>query len=358
MAGTALHEDSAWAYVATLLPADLEARARALGALVRRRELGSAEALLRLALAYALTDLSLKDVAAWGHAAGVARLSGPGLFYRLRRAEAWLAELLARLLAAALPVPPARLPWLVADATVVNGPGAAGTDWRVHVQLDLTSGRLRGVAVSDGRGAESLHRHGLAAGAVVLADRGYARAREIAAVQAAGAALVVRFSPATLRLCDPARQRLAIAAAAAEVPRTGGVEWPVLVPIPPAPTRSRRPWPLARATAWLPARIIAARNRAGRVVWLLTTLAPARADTAAILHAYRLRWQVELLFKRLKSQLHLDALPAKPGATAKAWLLARLIAAALADRLQDATGALSPWGYALPPGRLDAEPLV
>jgi hypothetical protein len=251
----------------------------------------------------------------------------------------------------------------VADATVVNGPAAVGIDWRLHVQLDLASGRLRGVALSDGRGAESLRRHGLAAGAVVLADRGYARAREIAAVRAAEADLVVRFSPATLRLCDRARQRLAVLAEAARVPPIGGIEWPVLVPIPPAPTRSHKPWPLARATAWLPARIVAGRNRAGRIVWLLTTLTPERADTAAVLHAYRLRWQVELLFKRLKSQLHLDRLPARPGATAKAWLLARLIAAALADRLQDATGALSPWGYALPPGRLDAgyrdgQPLV
>jgi hypothetical protein len=52
-----------------------------------------------------------------------------------------------------------------------------------------------------------------------------------------------------------------------------------------------------------------------------------------ILGLYRLRWQIELLFKRLKSLLHLDALPSREGPTAKSWMLARLIAAALAQRL-------------------------
>jgi len=64
-------------------------------------------------------------------------------------------------------------------------------------------------------------------------------------------------------------------------------------------------------------------------------------------HLYRLRWQIELLFKRLKSLLHLDALPSREGPTAKSWMLARLTAAALAQRLVQPAGPLSPWGYVL-----------
>ena len=62
---------------------------------------------------------------------------------------------------------------------------------------------------------------------------------------------------------------------------------------------------------------------------------------------YRLRWQIELFFKRLKSLLHLDALPSRRGPTAKSWMLARLLAAALAQRLVQPAGPLSPWGYQL-----------
>ncbi|WP_205940862.1 transposase, partial [Escherichia coli] len=42
---------------------------------------------------------------------------------------------------------------------------------------------------------------------------------------------------------------------------------------------------------------------------------------------YRLRWQIELAFKRLKSLLHLDALRAKE----PAWIFANLLAAFLID---------------------------
>ena len=50
---------------------------------------------MRMALAYAVSDLSLKDVAAWASALRVAQITGPGLFYRLRQAEPWLEQVLA-----------------------------------------------------------------------------------------------------------------------------------------------------------------------------------------------------------------------------------------------------------------------
>jgi hypothetical protein len=73
----------------------------------------------------------------------------------------------------------------------------------------------------------------------------------------------------------------------------------------------------------------------------------SQLPATAIMGLYRLRWQIELLFKRLKSLLHLDTLPSREGPTAKSWMLARLIAAGLAQRLVQPSGPLSPWGYEL-----------
>jgi len=84
-----LHDED-WEYVRTLLPADLEESARKTNALQRCRNVPDAAALIRMALAYAVSDLSLKDVAAWASALEVAQIKGPGLFYRLREAEGWL----------------------------------------------------------------------------------------------------------------------------------------------------------------------------------------------------------------------------------------------------------------------------
>jgi hypothetical protein len=59
-----LHE-AEWEYVRRLLPSDREQSARQTPAPLRCRNVPDAAALMRMALAYARSDLSLKDVAAW-----------------------------------------------------------------------------------------------------------------------------------------------------------------------------------------------------------------------------------------------------------------------------------------------------
>jgi len=85
--------------VRTLLPSRFEDSARRTKALVRCRNVPDASALMRMALAYAVSDLSLKDVAAWASAMELAEITGPGLFYRLREAETWLEQVWRRCLA-------------------------------------------------------------------------------------------------------------------------------------------------------------------------------------------------------------------------------------------------------------------
>src|SRR5213593_3051341 len=64
-----------WPFMLTLLPDDLEASAREHGALLRKRGVKSAAALLRLSLAYGYAGLSLRGTALWARQAGVADLS-------------------------------------------------------------------------------------------------------------------------------------------------------------------------------------------------------------------------------------------------------------------------------------------
>jgi Transposase DDE domain len=182
---------------------------------------------------------------------------------------------------------------------------------------------------------------------VILGDRAYATARGIQAVRQAEAHVVVRFNPVTLRTCDAERQRLFLPPHEAQVPAVGALDLAVLVAVPPPATRSHKPWQVAKAIPWVEARAIGARTRTGEVIWILSTLRAAQLPALRAMALYRLRWQIELLFKRLKSLLHLDTLPSRQGPPAKSWMLARLIAAALAQRLVQPAGPLSPWGYEL-----------
>ena len=346
MPALSLHEEQ-WEYVRTLLPADLEASAHRTKALVRCRNVPDAAALLRMALAYAVSDLSLKDVAAWASAMELAEISGPGLFYRLRESEAWLEHVLAQVLAEQLPQAVGGWPVRVVDATVIHGPGQKAVQWRAHVLVNPSTGGFRSVELTDDSGGEKLARHRVGAGELVLGDRAYGTARGVYAVRQVEAHVVVRFNPVTLRTCDERRCRIFLQGKEPEVPIVGTIELSIVLPVPPDRTKSHKTWDSAKAIAWIPVRAIAARTRNAEVIWILTTLSATELPALAVLGLYRLRWQIELFFKRLKSLLHLDTLPSREGPTAKSWMLARLIAAALAQRLVQPSGPLSPWGYQL-----------
>jgi hypothetical protein len=304
-----------------------------------------------MALAYAVSDLSLKDVAAWASAMSLAEITGPGLFYRLREAEGWLAHVLAQTLAAQVVASPMKWLLRVVDATVINGPGPVAVQWRAHVLVDPATGGFRAVELTGQEGGEKLARHRVQAGEVILGDRAYATARGVYAVGQAGAHILVRLNPVTMRICDENRKRIYLEKRERRVPKVGGIEYRILIPVPPKPTKSHKTWDSAKAIAWIPARAIAGRTRDGEVIWVLTTVPLKQLPTASALELYRFRWQIELLFKRLKSLLHLDTLPSRQGPTAKSWMLGSFIGGRVSAAVSPT---LRSWGYKLRPEALHA----
>jgi hypothetical protein len=342
-----------WSAVLASLPPslDLDASARRTGAFQRPRQIRSPRDLLRLALAYGACDLSLRQTCAWAEAQGIAALADPSLLERLVKAAPWLAHILARLIA--LPKPRAGR-WRarrlrVVDATTVCRPGADQTTWRLHVGYDLASGQIDHLALTDGHGAESLRRLPVATGDLVLGDAGYARARDLHSVREAGADLLVRAGWASLRLCDEAGGRLDLFGLLADLALAPGAVGERAVGVAArgagAPLRlrlvvrrkTRRQAALARARVRQRAAKAGKRAdrrslRAASYVLLLTSLPAREVSGEEVAQLYRLRWQIELSFKRLKSVAGLDRLPARTPEVGQAWLYARLIAAVLAER--------------------------
>ena len=84
---------------------------------------------------------------------------------------------------------------------------------------------------------------------------------------------------------------------------------------------------------------------------ILVTSLPRKGHTAKnILAVYRLRWQIERAFRRLKSLLPIDRLPTRTERGSRSWLYAHLILALLCDDLRQDFLESSPWN--LPPGDL------
>jgi len=357
--------------VAVSAAIDIEASARFWGAFERSRGVPSAQALLRLALAWA-SGLSLREVCALAAASGVARLADASLVERFGGETAeWLADIAGALLAARLPeaVPVAGRRLVLVDGTAICQPGADRTSWRVHLAYDPARRRLDAATLTDGRGAERLSRFRWARGDVAVADRYHARPGEVRPVLAAGADLLVRTGWNSLRLRTPEGEPFDLAGAlagAGEAPGESVVHVDDRCPDPP---------PLRLVIARLPReRAEQARRRlrqdaqkrgrtpdarsllAAGFVLLLTSLPADAFPPERVCALYRLRWQIELAIKRLKSLLGLGALPAKSPALARVWLYAKLILALLAEaEANRLRGALSP---SAPPNPLVLAPLA
>jgi hypothetical protein len=330
------------------------------GALRRARDIRDAETLLRVLLLHVANGYSLMETAVQAQHLGVA-LSAVAVFKRLRAAEQWLRWLAVQLrggtpLALASQGRPVR----AVDATTVSEPGSTGTDWRVHYALNLANLQCDFFAITDVSEGETLRRIPVQAGDIIVGDRGYATPAAVAHVAQAHADLVVRLNRQALPLFDAAGRPLPVLRLYRQLKVGGAQEWEAWVKHPgggwvagrliavkrsAAATRaarrrlqrkaSRHQQPLSRA-AWQAAQYFA--------VW--TTL-PRTFAAAAVLELYRLRWQIELAFKRLKSILSLGHLPKKDPASARAWLHGKLLVSLLVERMVAAAESFSPWGYCL-----------
>ncbi|MDE2644557.1 MAG: transposase [Bacteroidota bacterium] len=85
--------------------------------------------------------------------------------------------------------------------------------------------------------------------------------------------------------------------------------------------------------------------RFARYVIVFTTFPPDSFSASEVLQWYRLRWQVELVFKRFKSLAQFGHLPKYDEESAKAWLYGKLLVALLTEKIVRHARTFSPWGY-------------
>jgi Transposase DDE domain len=362
----AVEED--WELLRSFFPADWMTLALQGGALKGLRQDKSAEMLLRVLLLHVGAGFSLRETAVRARAAHWADLSDVALLKRLRKSKAWLYQLCCALWRErGVRLEPAGAPALrLIDSTLVQEPGQTGSLWRLHYsfQWPTLACDFFKLTAREGKGnGESLQQYPLGAGDQVVADRGYCHARGFHYAAEQGAAVTVRLNPQGIRLQQADGSPFELEQRLQSVSHTGQVaEWPVWIPHEGRPALAVRLCVVRKTKAAIALTQAKLRREAtkngsqlqpetlfyAQFVLLLSTFAAAAFSAGQLLEAYRYRWQIELVFKRLKQIVQLGHLPKRQDDSAQAWLYGKLFVALLTEKLLAHARAVSPWGFASP----------
>lgn len=305
------------------LPAEYEALAREFKAFCRSRKIKSPADLMRVVMSYCGLDQVLREVAGSFTLCQEA-ISDTAIHKRLKACLPWVKALLKEMMgegAAALIAGYLRL--VVIDGSTVQGPGATETWYRLHIALDLVNLELIHVEVTDKYQGERLDYYPLQEGDVALVDRAYNQPAQLVEQGARGVCVVLRYNPHSMTLYDEQCEKIdwyqklqGCSEASCQVPvrvmheghYIEGWVHATRLPEPQAAQARRR----VRAQAQKKGRTPKAKTLF-LAEWLLvfTTVPPEILATAAICELYRVRWQVELAIKRLKSLLDIDQLRAR-----------------------------------------------
>lgn len=334
------------------LPGNYQQQAYQQGAFARARKFASPRQLLQTLLIYCAMDFSLRACA--GKFAGQqGYISDTAVLKRFRGCLPWIKSLASQVMIPAQRLIEGGLRFVVIDGSTVQSPGATGTSYRLHLAVDLIRLRLLQVKVTDERQGESLDHYDLQEGDVALIDRGYNQPKSLVPAIDRGVDVVLRYNPHGMNLyvrddmAGTALRRIDWSAKANELENRPGhvpvylchgeqrIEGVVhLIPLPEDKIEEARRKLRERSKKKGHTPSDSALLLAGWVL-IFTTLPPEVLDTESAGQLYRVRWQVELVIKRLKSLLNIDLLRAREGSLlSEVYLHGKLLYAAVLEKLR------------------------
>jgi Transposase DDE domain len=358
MATLALTRDEDWKALLAYLPHDYARLAdehKQLETQYGNAKITTADWLLRFILLHVGANLPLRQTVATIAEAGGPSISAMRLHMKMRRASPYLQALVQRLVSWTAKSKPelwAGYVMTMYDASTVCGPGAIGPDARIHTKMRIADVAVLDAIVTDDGGGETLRQFTFVPGELALGDRAYCNPAEIAHAREHGADVLVRYNRGSLPL-QHSGERLDVFSHIRLLSDEDDVlDLPVsfehddericgrfIATRLPAKEAEKARKRLRKEQG---SKVTPESLEAAAYVMLFTTVPRERMAARKCLEAYRLRWQIELQFKRWKSLCGFDRLPNYRDDTIVAWLYAKVLLGVLLDRMASIRGELSP----------------
>ena len=353
-----------WAVLLALFPEGWDRQAKETGAMARQCGIKVPETLLRLFLLHVARGYSLRETAVRAKESGLATISDVGLLKRLRRSEDWLHWLCTQLVSengVRMPERKDQGAVRIVDGTVIKEPGKTGSQWRILYSMrlpDLQCDYFDLTATAGAGTGESFARLPVWKGDLILGDAGYSSAAGIDWVASQGGDVLVRINPQSLPLRQKGGGGFDLLSHLQTLKTAGAIgEWQVSLPGTAIEGRvcavRKSEEAIRQAHRRVERRASKKQTKTKPETWeyakyvaVFTTDPSTLAER--LLEWYRVRWQIELTFKRFKTLAQLGHLPKYDDQSSRSWLYGKLFVALLTQKLVRIGRELSPWGYVLP----------
>lgn len=356
-----------WPILESFFPDDWIELASSTNALKGLRKDKAAEDYLRTLLIHIGCGYSLRETVVRAKLSNLADISDVALVKRLRKAKDWLHSLCVALFeeqGVGIDTSSdfqARL----FDATNVKEPGKTGSLWRIHysVQIPSLTCDFFKLTATKGKGTgESFFQYSIKKGDYIIADRGYSTASGIHHVVSKKAYVMVRVNTQNLPILNLKCQKFSLLKNVQAIKKAGTVRsWDVLIPGGSGKNVRGRICVIRKSNEAIKIAHAKLRRKAqknghalqpetleyAKYVIVFTNYPDDSFSDNEILQWYRIRWQVELVFKRFKSIAQLGHLPKHSDDSSRAWLYGKLFVALLTNKLVEYAASVSPWGYIL-----------
>ena len=309
------------------LPSDefIDQQIKNSGSLCRFRIISNALALIKGALLYAVSGMSFAVLSSATHALGIAKMSDTAWRKRILKLapflEILLTFLLTRIVKASLfPIDNIPNVYLI-DATNIRLQGKEQYLERLHVRYSANFNVVDQVKVTDKHTAESLCHFSMKPGDISIADTAYATAKNYAYAVEQKSDVILRMNPQNFSLYNMSGERIKYEKylkkfkkgskeVSCYVRTDDGKQYPARLIIEALPKdQAKEAQKRKIKEAKKDGREIRPETlRNAKYVFLLTSLDETKYGRNTILELYRIRWQIELLFKRIKQMCEIKTI--------------------------------------------------
>jgi hypothetical protein len=351
-----------------LLPEGWEQKAKELGAITRVGKIKTARDLLLLNLLYLTEAQSFGKTSALLKIGGILPMNKNAVYERIIKSEQWLlwmCQTICRNQQVLVDKPA----WLTGkdvcliDASDEPVHGSDQADYRLHYCVELFSLCMKEMKFTETKQGEKLvNFEKLGADDVVVADRAYGTIQGIEYMGARKGDYVLRLRANAFNLYDGNQNKVELLSYLPDLGEyeSGSVDLYYKLgeeykPLRVCATRKSAESERAGITHLkksnnkkMRGKVSEAQELYNRYIIVATSLGKEVA-AKSIMELYRMRWQVEIVFKELKSLFGYNKIPSKLEHTARSWFYGKLLLAALCETVVNvgnevSAGVFSPCG--------------